>query len=60
MAEQLTQLDTTRLLIAAKSENTAHELDSTLRDAGIATRMQVSDDLTQIVEQIAKGDGTEC
>lgn len=56
MAEQLTQLDTTRLLIAAKSENTAHELDSTLRDAGIATRMQVSDDLTQIVEQIAKGD----
>ncbi len=32
-----------RLLIAEASENTAQELDSLLRDAGIATRMRVVD-----------------
>ena len=52
----LTQLDTTRLLIAERSENIAHELDSSLRDAGISTRLQVSDDLTHILDQIVNGE----
>ncbi|MEM7100569.1 MAG: EAL domain-containing protein [Pseudomonadota bacterium] len=56
MPEPLTQLDTTRLLIAEHSENTAHELDSCLRDAGIPTRLRVSDDLTDILNQIVEGD----
>ena len=50
MSAQLSQLDTTRLLIAEKSENTAYELESVLRDAGIATKLNISDDLSQITQ----------
>lgn len=47
---------TTRLLIAEKSENAAHALDSTLRDAGIATKLSISDDLAQISALVSKGE----
>ena len=53
--QALSQLDTTRVIIAEQSENTAFELDSALRDAGIATKLEVSDDLTQIAELLASG-----
>ena len=48
MSAQLSQHVTTRLLIAEKSENAAFELDSALRDAGIATKLTISDDLAHI------------
>ena len=56
MSAQLSQLDTTRLLIVDKSENSAHELDSALRDAGIATKLSISDDLSHIAQLIANGE----
>lgn len=56
MSAQPTQYITTRLLIAEKSENAAHELDSTLRDAGIATKLSISDDLAHIAQLIADGE----
>ena len=50
------QYMTTRLLIAERSENVAHELDSSLRDAGIATKLSISDDLAHIAQVIADGE----
>ncbi len=43
MSVEHTQHAPVRLLIAESSENSAHEFDSLLRDAGIATRMQLID-----------------
>jgi EAL domain-containing protein (putative c-di-GMP-specific phosphodiesterase class I)/GGDEF domain-containing protein/DNA-binding NarL/FixJ family response regulator len=43
MSAELTQHAPVRLLIAESSENSAQEFDSLLRDAGIATRMQLID-----------------
>ena len=43
MSAELTQHAPVRLLIAESSENSAQEFDSLLRDAGIATRMQLTD-----------------
>ena len=56
MSAQPFEHTTTRLLIADKSENTAHELDSTLRDAGIATKLSISDDLAHIAQLVADGE----
>ena len=56
MSAQPQQYVTTRLLIAEKSENAAHELDSTLRDAGIATKLTISDDLAHIAKIISDGE----
>ncbi len=55
MSAQLSQHVTTRLLIAEKSENSAYALDSTLRDAGIATKLTISDDLAHIAQVISDG-----
>jgi len=55
MSAQLSQHVTTRLLIAEKSENSAYALDSTLRDAGIATKLTISDDLAHIAQQVSEG-----
>lgn len=54
MSAQLSQHVTTRLLIAEKSENAASELDSALRDAGIATKLTISDDLAHIGQLLAE------
>ncbi len=43
MAAQQPQHAPVRLLIAESSENAAHQFDSLLRDAGIATRMELID-----------------
>jgi multidomain signaling protein FimX len=56
MSAQLSQHVTTRLLIAEKSENAAYELDSTLRDAGIATKLSISDDLAHIGQIMTNGE----
>ena len=56
MSAQLSQHVSTRLLIAEKSENAAHELDSCLRDAGIATKLSISDDLAHIAQTITQGE----
>ena len=53
MSAQPSQHTTMRLLIAEKSENAAHALDSALRDAGIATKLSISDDLAHIAKLIA-------
>ncbi len=56
MSAQLSQQATTRLLIAEKSENSAYELDSALRDAGIATKLSISDDLAHIAHMVGQGE----
>lgn len=56
MSAQLSQHLSTRVLIAEKSENCAYALDSTLRDAGIATKLTISDDLAHIAQLITQGD----
>ncbi|NOX49819.1 MAG: EAL domain-containing protein [Gammaproteobacteria bacterium] len=56
MSAQLSQHVTTRLLIAEKSENAAYELDSALRDAGIATKLTISDDLAHIAQITSQGE----
>ena len=56
MSAQLSHHVSTRLLVAEKSENAAHELDSSLRDAGIATKLTISDDLAHIAQILAAGD----
>ena len=56
MSAQPSQHETTRLLIAEKSENSAHALDSVLRDAGIATQLSISDDLAHIAQMLAEGE----
>ncbi len=56
MSAQLSQHVTTRLLIAEKSENSAHELDSSLRDAGVATKLSISDDLAHIAQVVSQGE----
>ncbi|MCZ6641761.1 MAG: EAL domain-containing protein [Gammaproteobacteria bacterium] len=43
MSAQQPQHAPVRLLIAESSENAAHQFDSLLRDAGIATRMELTD-----------------
>jgi len=43
MAAEHSQHAPVRLLIAETSENSAHDFDSTLRDAGISTRMRLVD-----------------
>ena len=43
MSAQQPQHSPVRLLIAESSENAAHQFDSLLRDAGIATRMELTD-----------------
>lgn len=48
-----------RLLIAETSENSAHEFDSTLRDAGISTRMRLVD-LPMAAEAIQTADLMLC
>ena len=53
MSAQLSQHETTRLLIAEKSENSAYALESKLRDAGIATKLVISDDLAHIAQLMA-------
>lgn len=55
MSAQLSQHVTMRLLIAEKSENRAYEFDSKLRDAGIATKLIISDDLAHIAQLMADG-----
>jgi len=56
MSAQLSKHVTTRLLIAEKSENAAHELESLLRDAGIATKLTISDDLAHIGQILSEGE----
>ena len=56
MSAQLSQHVTTRLLVAEKSENAAFEFDSALRDAGIATKLTISDDLAHIGQLISAGE----
>ena len=56
MSAQPSQYVTTRLLIAEKSENAAYELDSALRDAGIATKLSISDDLAHIAQVLGEGE----
>ena len=56
MSAQPSQYVTTRVLIAEKSENAAYELDSALRDAGIATKLSISDDLAHIAQLLGDGD----
>jgi PAS domain S-box-containing protein len=48
-----------RLLIAERSENAAHQFDSLLRDAGIATRLEVVD-LPMAVEKLPHADMMLC
>lgn len=48
MSAQLSHHVTTRLLVVEKSENAAHELDSILRNAGVATKLAISDDLAHV------------
>ncbi len=43
-----------RLIIAESSENRAHEIDSILRDAGLATRFDLCPDVRSIEENLAK------
>ncbi len=56
MSAQLSQHVTTRLLIAEKSENAAHEIDSILRNAGIATKLTVTDDLAHVAQIVSQGE----
>ncbi|MFW6094574.1 MAG: EAL domain-containing protein [Pseudomonadota bacterium] len=59
MAAEHTPHAPVRLLIAESSENAAHEFDSTLRDAGIATRLRVTD-LTRAPEDLPTADLMLC
>lgn len=53
MSAQPAPYTTIRILIAEKSENAAYEIDSMLRDAGMATKLSISDDLAHITQLIA-------
>jgi len=59
MAAEHSQHAPVRLLIAESSENSAHEFDSRLRDAGISTRMRLVD-LPMAGEAIATADLMLC
>ena len=59
MTVELTQHAPVRLLIAESSENSAQEFDSLLRDAGIATRMQLTD-LATASDAMSKADLMLC
>jgi PAS domain S-box-containing protein len=48
-----------RLLIAERSENAAHQFDSLLRDAGIATRMEIVD-LPMALDKLSHADMMLC
>ena len=56
MSAQLSQHSMVRLLVAEKSENAAHQIDSSLRNAGIGTRMTVSDDLVHIAQLMSQAE----
>ena len=53
MSAQPAPYTTTRILIAEKSENAAYEIDSALRNAGMATKLSISDDLAHIRQLIS-------
>jgi len=59
MPAELNQHAPVRLLIAESSENAAQEFDSLLRDAGIATRMQLTD-LSTASDAMSKADVMLC
>ena len=59
MSAQQPQHAPVRLLIAEKSENAAHEYDSLLRDAGIATRLEIID-LPMASSRLAEADLMLC
>ena len=59
MAAEHSQHAPVRLLIAEASENSAHEFDSRLRDAGVSTRMRLVD-LPMAGEAIATADLMLC
>ncbi len=53
MSAQPAPYTTIRILIAEKSENAAYEIDSALRNAGMATKLIISDDLAHIRQLIS-------
>ncbi len=59
LSAQQTQYGPVRLLIAERSENAAHQFDSLLRDAGIATRLEIID-LPMAVNKLAHADLMLC
>ncbi|MEM8766899.1 MAG: EAL domain-containing protein [Pseudomonadota bacterium] len=59
MSAQQAQHAPVRLLIAERSENAAYQFDSLLRDAGIATRLEVID-LPMAVDKFADADMMLC
>ncbi|TNF87009.1 MAG: response regulator, partial [Gammaproteobacteria bacterium] len=59
MSAQQAQHTPVRLLIAERSENTAYQFDSLLRDAGIATRPEIID-LPMAVDKLAHADMMLC
>ena len=59
MSAQLAQHAPVRLLIAERTENAAYEFDSLLRDAGIATRLEVID-LPMALEKLPHADMLLC
>ncbi|HEY5646092.1 MAG TPA: hypothetical protein VIS76_09135, partial [Pseudomonadales bacterium] len=59
LSAQRTQHGPVRLLIAERSENAAHQFDSLLRDAGIATRLEIID-LPMAVDRLAHADLLLC
>ncbi len=59
MSAQQAQHAPVRLLIAERSENAAYQFDSLLRDAGIATRLEVIE-LPMAVDKLADADMMLC
>ncbi len=59
MSAQQPQHPPVRLLIAERSENAAHQFDSLLRDAGIATRLEIID-LPMALDKLAQADLMLC
>ena len=59
MSAQQPQHAPVRLLIAERSENAAHQFDSLLRDAGIATRLEIVD-LPMAVDKLPHADMMLC
>ncbi len=59
LSAQQAQHGPVRLLIAERSENAAYQFDSLLRDAGIATRLEIVD-LPMAVDKLAHADMMLC
>jgi len=59
ISAQQPQHSPVRLLIAERSENAAHQFDSLLRDAGIATRLEIVD-LPMAVDKLPHADMMIC